>query len=139
MPQEEQSGTRLKIFLAAFLVIICAFFALYSYNFITMNKNYISQQSQVSNACINLNFDVISASYDAGSLLVTVKNQEISTSNIKKIFVNVGGRTLSKETSIPPSSQEQVAFDGLSEKYESISVYPNDCDAYAKIIYPRTS
>jgi hypothetical protein len=141
MPEEdERTGIKLKIFLAAFLVMICVILGVYSYNFIKLNREYVNEETSVSNNCINLNFEIISAKYEGDALSVLVKNQP-SSIHISKISIKAENITLSKETDMPALSDKTILFENfMTDKPNAtmptiLMIFPNNCESYAKTVY----
>lgn len=138
MPEEEHTSVKLKIFLVAVLIFICAALALYSYNIINSNREYINEESAKSNDCLNTDFEVISAEYKENSISVLVKNKPASDFSIKTVNIILENITLTKETTISIGMQDYVLFENINEEYEAVLVYPNNCEKYAKTVYITT-
>jgi len=112
----------------------------YTYNFINLNREYINKESAISNDCLNLNFEIISAKYSGSSLMVLVKNKPSGT-RISRINIKEENTTLSKETDIPSLGQKEIIFENFREDITDAStpasalIFPNSCESYAKTVY----
>ena len=45
---EEKTGIKIKIFMVAILIFLCAMLGVYSYNVISLNKDFANQESKAS-------------------------------------------------------------------------------------------
>lgn len=132
MPEEESSGIKLKIFLGALVFFLTLLIGVYAYNYITINKSYISEESDSSTNCLYLNFDVLSADYEAETLTLLIKNPSTSSKELKSITVNTGNQTINKAAIIPLTIEKELVFENLKLSDDIIKVYPENCETFAK-------
>jgi hypothetical protein len=134
MPEERNNGITVKIFLAIFLIFICAIFVVYTYNFLNVNKEYINKESKLSNDCLTIAFEILTINYSGNDLFITVKNNPSSSSSITRMSIMLQNETKSRDVQINPSKQQDISFENFISAQENILVYPNSCEAYAKAI-----
>ena len=129
----EKPGIKTRIFTAALLISLCLMLALYIYNILSVNKQYINDESKTSTECLYLNFEIISAEAEGNDIFVTVKNLPTSSSDITAISMINGRNTITKEVLISPFRQKEIAFENLDIK-KTMLLFPNNCEKFAKQI-----
>ncbi len=135
MQDERKEGIKVKIFLAAFLIFICIILVVYTYSFINLNNAYIKEESKTSNNCLNLNFDVLKITNSKNNIILTIRNNPLSTYEITQMNLKLENNTITKEIKIAPSKINEVLFENAPVDKDNIFIYPNNCEIFGKLVY----
>lgn len=134
-------GTKLKIILFVFVLFITIFLSAYTFNFLSLNKKAISDETESSTDCLYLDYEIMNSKYTPKIFTVIINNPLSNKNNINLVNVKINDETLKKEALIKPGETKEVIFEdnnNLINSVNSINLFVNNCEGYEKEISINT-